>query len=312
MTNSNVYSNIFLASLKNIRELRGISQKDIFPNNANHSAYSKLENGTTSLKIDHLDEILNSLDISLEELFHWTYSTDNVNKFRTIFKEIGRHPNDLEKKKDFLREFYFNDIPIKNMSKKQLSYYCTIKNHFGSIWKEVGLLTKEEIALIVSLLDKKSFYSQYDYTIALNIVQYLTDQQLDSIVSDMLPVKFIEKRTPYLLSSAFNILTNAITCYVYKLDYIKAWDYVQLAEPLVKYTTGYYSKVNLEYSKCLVKRFLERDIRYFDDAWQIINITRAIGDYQTADEMETEINNLSTRADYYLDFKHYESLPINE
>ena len=143
-------------------------------------------------------------------------------------------------------------------------------------------------------------------------MSYMTEQQIDILVNSIFPFDDLHLRTSYFINTVFSILTNGITKNIYILDYKKAWEYIELAESIVDNTTGYYPKINLAYSKCIVQRFLEKDTSYIEKAWKIISILNLIGDDMTATAMEEELNNLSEKADYYLDQSRFKTVPLNE
>lgn len=302
----------YLQTLKKIRLGRGIKNKDVLQNARSHSTYSKIENGSTELKINMLVDLLETFEVSMEEFIHMNEYNVGITYFMPTIRQACREPKNQKLKEIILSEFYPIKNNIKDMNKLEILYYCSIKNYFADHWPEITHMKKYEISHIVSILKKKEFYGQYDYTIVLNSMAYMTESQIDLLMESLFPIKDIEQRTAIIINTGFSILTNAITKNIYILDYKKAWKYVTLAEKLIPYTTGYFSKINLEYSKYIILRFLERDTIYIEKARQIIGTVKAIGDELTAKKMEEELNNLTEKADYYLDMNHYKSVPQSD
>ncbi|WP_429951654.1 helix-turn-helix domain-containing protein [Enterococcus sp. AZ101] len=302
----------YIKALKKLREAKQIKQKDMIPESNTHSAYSKIENGTNGLRLEQLENMFEVLEISPEEFFHMSYHDFGVDKVLRSIKKSIRNPHDTNLEKELLSNYYPVGISIENMKKTQLVYYVVLKNEFSTRRSDIPKLTPDEVNYICSLIHNTTYYTQYDYTIAMNSLKYMNEKQIDHIIDCMFPLQDIEERLPFVINTAFCILTNAITYFIYNMNYKKAWSYIEIADTLVQNTTGYYSKINLEYSKCVVKRFLEKDIKYIEQARYIIKVTRAIGDELTANALEEELNNLNTKADYYLDIDNYTSIPINE
>lgn len=302
----------YLNTLKKIRLGRGIKNKDVLQNARSHSTYSKIEGGSTELKMNMLVELLQTFEVSMEEFVQMNEYNVGVTYFMPTLRQACREPKNEELKQILLSKFYPSTDNIKDMNRIEILYYCSIKNYFADYWPEITHMKKYEIVHIVSLLNNKEFYGQYDYTILLNSMAYMTESQIDLLMQSLFPIKNIEQRTPLIINTGFSILTNTITKNIYVLDYKKAWKYVLLAEKLIPYTTGYFPKMNLEYSKYIILRFLERDTIYIEKARQIIGTVRAIGDELTAKKMEEELNNLTEKADFYLDMNHYKSVPQSD
>lgn len=302
----------YIKSLKKLRTAKRIKQKDMIPESTTHSAYTKIENGTNGLRLEQLEKMFEILEVSPEEFFHMSYYDSGVDKVLRLLKKSARNPKDSKLENELLKQYYPSNISIQQMKKEQLVYYVVFKNEFSTRRDDISKLSPEEVNYVCSLITNTSYYTQYDYTIALNSLKHMNETQIDQIISLMFPLEDIEERIPFVINSAFCILTNAITYFIYNMNYKKAWYYIELADTMVQKTTGYYSKINLEYNKCVVKRFLEKDIKYIEQARYIIKVTRAIGDELTAKALEQELNNLNTKADYYLDIDNYTSVPINE
>lgn len=278
----------------------------------NTSKYSRIENGSTSLKLDQLEEFMEVLEISPEEFFYMAYIKNSLSEFKSEFRNAVRYNNSKSTEDFFITKYFPKNPNIESMSKLELCYYCMIKNHFFTQRSEIDGMTQEEVRYVLSMLRNNHYQLFYDYTIALNAMKFMNEEQIDKLIAAMIPIEDREMRPSDLINSGFNLLTNAIAYNIYNLNYRKASYYVAQAETLVNYTSGYYSKINLEYSKCLVNNFLFKDSSYIEKARNIIQTTRNIGDQFTANEMEKELNLLINDPKYYQNRHDFPSVPANE
>lgn len=301
----------YIDTLKKIRLLRNIKQVDMLPNSESHSTYAKIENGTTKLRMDTLEILLDRLELSMDEFIFMSNYDEGVSEFLRLFKQCFDKPKDKELKKYFLSKYYPKKIPIEKMSKQELVYYCSIKNQYLTTWNEIKPFSDKEIEYVYSRLAKNKFHTQYDYSILLNACQFFSESQTNALTEIMFPVTEINLRTPYIINSAANYLANMTTKHIYLLEYEKAWKYIELSETIVPLTTGYYSKMNLQFNKCIVLRYLKKESIYIEKARHVISATREIGDNITADKFEEELNKLLEKADYYLDQEFMNPIPLN-
>ncbi|MEI5995617.1 helix-turn-helix domain-containing protein [Candidatus Enterococcus mansonii] len=304
----------YLESIKHIRELRNIQQKDMLPGVLSHSGYSKIENGKSTLKLDTLQEIIDRLNISLEELSLYAENNNLINNFIKIFNSAITDPeNEMIITKLLNHPLYKVNKDIKTMSQKEVIAYAAIKNIMSGLTKnKVTPLNNYEKEYIVEYITSTNFYGQYDYLLILNTITCLTEEQSNIIIRHMFPVTDTKNRTAKTLNYAFLVLSNVITIAIYNLDYKKAIDYISLAETMIDTSTSYHSRMILEYHKNIALRFLKKDTIYIEKARQIIQITRFIGDEKTARSFETELNNLTTKADYYLETHKYPTILVNK
>lgn len=298
--------------LKKLRTAKRIKQTDMMDSKENASKYSRIENGTTSLKVDQLEDFMDILEISPEEFFHMAYIKNSLSKFKADYRIAVRYNTSVEEKDSFVDKYFPKNTNIKSMSKLELCYYCMINSHFFTLRDDIVGLSPEEVRYILSLLRNNHYQLFYDYTIALNTMKFMNEEQIDKIIAAMIPIEDRDIRPSDLINTAFNLLTNAISYNIYNLNYRKASYYVAQAETLVNYTTGYYSKINLEYSKCMVNNFLFKDSTYIQKARNVIQTTRDIGDSFTANEMERELNILINDPKHYQNRHDFPSVPINE
>lgn len=298
--------------LKKIRTTKRIKQADMMDSKENASKYSRIENGSTSLKLDQLEDFINTLEMSPDEFFHMAYTENSLAKFKFDLRNDIRSNASKVTEGYYIKKYFPKHSDIKRMTKLELCYYCIIKNHFFTLRPDIDGMTDEEVRYVLSILRNNHYQLFYDYTIALNAMKFMNGEQIDKLIDAMVPIEDRDIRTPDLINTAFNLLTNAISYNIYNLNYRKASYYVAQAETLVNYTTGYYSKINLEYSKCMVNNFLFKDSTYIQKARNVIQTTRDIGDHFTANEMEKELNILINHPNHYQNRHDFPSVPINE
>lgn len=288
-----------LETIKEIRELLGIPQSKMIPSMSG-TTYSKIERGVVDLKFDVLTQICTTLGMTYEELILYS-DKRNPSVFRKRLNNCLKNHDDEVMKKNLLNEFYPNPTKkIEELNFLELNNYCAIKTMLGDNWQELGRYTLEDISYIYKFLINKKYYTQADYQILMNTLLFMDKEQASSLISKVYPIQDISLRTDLLISYGHHALLNVISTAIYRLDYNYALHIINFTENLKSVKYDYYISLDIEYHKNVVFRFLKRDTEYIERAREIINSMRHIRDDETAFIFETELNNLTERADYYL------------
>lgn len=301
--------NIF-ESMSFIRKRLNISQGDML-SNTTHSTYSRIESGKRQIKLETLLEIADRFGMNHEELFQFFDMDNEYQQFIDIFRTFADDTDDETNKEKLLTNF-FPKKDLEKMDSYELTYYFSIKGHLGSILSDIGTPTAEDQKFIVKYLTTKSFYTQKDYQIGMNIITHLPLKERIKIMDKMYPVILPEKRTPSLKRYANHMMTNLISICIYKLEYETAMKYIEIAENTMDFSIDYYLRLNILYHKNVVLRFLKQDTVYITQAREIIKLMYAIGDPQTAKQFETDLNKLTDNPKEYQNNNNYPRTVVRE
>ena len=300
----------FFESLSFIRKRLRISQGDMLENTT-PSTYSRIESGKRQMKLDQLKLIADKFGMNLKELLEFSTIDNEYELFINLFRTCAEDPNDDSNKKKLLKDF-FPEKKIKFMNNNELTHYYVIKGYLGDEWTEIGIPTQEDLEFIVQYLCEKSFYTQKDYQIGMNIIKHLPLKQRTKIIDKMYPIILPENRTDSLKKYANHMVTNLISSCIYELEYETAFKYVQLAENTMDFSSDYYLRLNILYHKNVLLRYLKQDTLYIERARDIIKIMYAISDPSTAKQFETELNKLDKDSNYYTKNKNYPKTIVKE
>ena len=285
--------------IKEIRINSKIPQKNMLKN-ISKSTYSKIERGAVDLKFDTLLKISERLGVTLRELLDYGVE-DEAMLFRQDQNKCFDNINDIAMKTSFLNKYFPNkDIPIELMSPKELAYFCAITTVFNGYWEEVPIYSSNTIEKIVNILFSKSFYTQFDYQILMNIIMFTTYEESKKLVHLMFPIFKIDNRIRVLKNQANRAILNRISVLIYQLKYEEALEFVEFAEENIDFKEDYFLALSFEYHKNLVNRFILRNTLYIERARQVITMMRRISTQLVADTYEFELNNLSDNPSYYL------------
>lgn len=297
-------------SISFIRKKMNISQENMLPDTP-HSTYSRIESGKRQIKLTTIKQIAQRFNMNLKELLEFSNVDTKYEQFNILLRECMATPNKELSKKQLLTHFYLPKN-LKDMNDLELTFFYSIKGNLAPEWEEIGLLTEEETSFIINRLKQKSFFTQKDYQIAMNIINSITIQQSIELIDLMYPVYLPERRPDTLKRYANHMITNIITASIYELDYKTALKYVELAEKTMDFSADYYLRLNILYHKNVALRFLKSDTLYIERAREIIKIMYAISDPQTAEQFETELNHITEDPSYYQGTRNYPRTTVKE
>lgn len=292
-----------LESLRYLRERLNISQGSMIKKMSN-TTYSRIENGQRNLKFETLQEISNRFDMTINEVLLFSDLDTEFQEYKKAMQDCLENIYDLTKKEQYLKKYYSKG-DIHSLNIHELNYYLGTKAIFCKLWRDITPPTSNELDYLVNYLENKNFYTLADYRITVNTIIFFEDSQTTKIIEKMFPVECYDKRPDLLKSYARHTITNLISSLIYKLQYEKALYYVDYIEKQDSFDFDYYFRLIIAYHKNVALRFAERDLGYFDEARHIVSIIKKISDPLTGAQFETELNNLSLQADYYIDLVDY-------
>lgn len=297
-------------SIRFLREKLRIPQGSMIKGMSN-TTYSRIENGQRNLKFETIQEISQKFDMTISEVLLFSDTDTEFLNFKHEMATCLENIYDIEKKEYFLNKYFPKGL-VDSFSQKELGYYLCIKAIFCTLWAEITPPNAIELEYICEHLRKKTFYTMQDYRVVVNIIMFLNDEQVETVIHQMYPIEFYEKRPELLKTYARHIITNLISSYIYKLEYNKALYYVDFIEKNFDFNTNYYFRLVIAYHKNVALRFAERELSYFDEARDIVNVIAKISDPLTGKQFTEELNNLSFKADYYINLVNYPRTIIKE
>ncbi|MBO0422731.1 helix-turn-helix domain-containing protein [Enterococcus plantarum] len=297
-------------ALKQIRKAKKTKISEISIGKSRYS-YSRIEKGDTKINLEDLTQILDNLEISFNEYLMFANYGDPLPEYRRLLNRCVSSPDNSFYKSELLAKYY---IPknIKQKNKLERLFLVGIVGNFSSRWEEVKPLTSDKIIYIFDKLINQSFYSEYDYLIAINLIPMLSIDMLDSLVNALYPIQYKEQRETDLIQKFYLMIMNIVSFAIYNLDYKKALYYINLIENDINVEENYYLKISILYHKNVVLRFLKKDTFYIEKARQVIKLVYDLGDNSLAQAYEKELNELIEDPSYYLNnFKYPTVAPRN-
>lgn len=281
-------------ALKFIRKKKGYKQREMTTEYIDRSAYSRIENGTRSIRINDLQEILNKLSIQAGEFFSFANLNEDYNQqeFRNTYYYCRKNTEDEQKKKKLLG--YYGEALLKeDKNLRDISNYISIKNGFCTIWDEVNPITEEELQMIYELLIEKEYYFLYDYIIICNLIFQFSEEQADALITKAIPVKDAELRDYETKHIAHNAVLNLVTGRIYEGKYDEARKYIALAEEQIKSFNDYSSKMHLYYTANLLDYIVSGNPEYYYRIINYINVVKDLGEDLYASELTNEVQTLT-------------------
>ncbi|MGX7203062.1 hypothetical protein BCR22_12025 [Enterococcus plantarum] len=306
--------NNYTDTLKFLRNVNNLKQKEmIIGKETDNSLYSRLETGKLKIKIEHIEQVCDHLDIAPSEFMAFAeIDTEFLQYKEKLNKAINRH-TDIIIKENVLEDYNrLNNQDIKKLTMKDLAFLFTYKNNLYKLWYEVEKINSDDIKVIVNRLSNKQFYSMYDYILALNTINYMNNHQADNIIKLMTPLQYKDQRSIQTKKYANVLLTNIISFKIYQMDYEKALEYVKLAEDQDPTFQSYYFRFDIQYHKNLALYLQKKDTKYIDIARNLISSIEEIQDIQTAKIFKQELNHLVDNPAYYKNNTDYDIVQIKE
>lgn len=280
-----------------LRELKN-KKKSSITLGKTRSTYSRIEDGIITTSFSDFEKFAESLDLTLDEMIHFIAVDQDYKQFSEIINRCINTPNDFKAKSALLN--YYNDQPdLEKDSKREIYIYLAITTTFFGEWKEVTPITTYSVKKILDKLLMEYFYTEYDYLIAVHLCRCLNTDDLELLIKRMYPLTHLNQRNEQTIKFANLLVTNAISIYIYTMEYELAYELILLAEKKMHIQKNYYAKILLLFNKNIVLRFLEHDTKYIEKAQHVIEIVNDIGDDSLAQAFKVELNNLMDSPDYY-------------
>ena len=288
-------------TLQFIRKKKNLTQKEILPDHIDTSTYSRIEAQKRPIRINDLQEILNTMSVAPEEFFSLGSLDNEQQQFRHLFYYCGAHLENKAKKAKLL-DYYSKLKNCQNMNLRQLSNYIAIKNFFSAHWSEVEQITQTDTTHVFNLLIEKNFYFQYDYLLLSNLITHFNLKQSELLMNKAYPIELEELRDSTTKKFAYNVLLNLISICLHNSDYDRAYKYIELAKKQDKGATNYSFRMNLKYLENLTDYLTKGETKYMKQVYNFIENIEDIGDFSYAESVKKEVKNLTYNVDKNKDY----------
>lgn len=276
------------ATIKNFRLKKNLKQKDIHISKFS-STLSRIENGTRSVKVEDLENILDFLGINEREFFSYAIMNDPSNNFALKVRKASSR-NDLMVKEHLLDTYFLEEYRFSRTS-KELAFYYTIKGHFGKRWK-IGSLTDIELQHVHTHLTTQHYYGYYEYLLFVNTIQLFDTQRMIEIIDIVLPFENEKLMDHDSKKYAYSGLINAISIVMYRREYDTALEFIELAEKMDVNNSNYYFRFSIQYFKNIIFYIQTKDMTYHAKIHNFIDLVKDIGDIEIAEQMEQEVKKV--------------------
>lgn len=258
-------------TLRFFRNLRGFAQKEVLKSSADHSIYSRIENGKRSVRLEELQEILDTLSVNIEEFIVFSDFGTKQEIFRKDFYAAAADLENPEKKSVMMR-YYKEILSTKKKTALQLSNLSSFKAYFAQFWPEVETVTADEIQEACDLLANTDYLLQYDYALLANMIYHVSAKQRVELMKKAFPIIDPKLRDAETLKYAYNAIPNAITACIQGKQYDEAREYVKLVDNIDRIGKNLYHIMNIKYLENLINYIVTGDRVYQKNINRYIDI----------------------------------------
>ncbi|WYJ88388.1 hypothetical protein A5888_000107 [Enterococcus sp. 9E7_DIV0242] len=279
-------------TLRFFRTLKGFTQKEVLKSSTDHSIYSRIENGKRSVRLEELQEILDTLSVNIEEFISFSGFDTNQGVFRKNFYGAAADLEDLEKKAIVIK-YYREILATPKKTTVQLSNLVSIKAFFSQFWSEVVPVTQEEIQEAYDLLSNTDYLSQYDYALLANIVFQFPTEQRKVLMKKAYPIMDQSLRDPETLKLAYNAIPNAMTACIQEKQYDEGKEYAKMIDTIEKSAKNVHIIMNIKYLENLIYLITTGDRSYQKKINRYIDILQEHGFTAIAEASDKEMRILT-------------------
>lgn len=283
-------------ALKFVRTALGLTQKQVETEYIDSTAYSRIERGKRSIRLNDLQDMLKIMGVhSLEflSLIHFESDSDEI---RELFNYCSNHQEDSISKEQLLQHYYRIEKD-QEVSLREFSHYIGIKNMFHQYWSEVGPVNGSDIDQAYHLLKEKTYYFRDDYVLLSNIVRFFSKDQGNRIIAKAFPLQHAHRRDNETKKFAYHSLLNWITARIHERDYTGAKEAIDIAQLQKEFLYSYYFRLNLQYLSDLLNYLKTGKHVYYEKIVNFIHILENIGHIRHAQAVSQELELLTHGAD---------------
>lgn len=279
-------------TLRFFRNLRGFTQKEVLHSSADHSIYSRIENGKRSVRLEELQEILDTLSVNVEEFVAFSDFDTKQGIFRKEFYAVAV---DLENanKKLILMEYYQELLSTQNKTAIQLSNLISIKAYFSQFWPEIEPVNSQDIQESYELLSNTRYLLQYDYTLLANVIYYVSATQRQLLMKKAFPIIDLQLRDLETLKHAYQAIPNVITVCIQEKQYDEARNYIKLVDNIDRTGKNLYHIMSIKYLENLVNYIVTGDRIYQKKINRYIDILQENGFQSVAKDTAEEVRRFT-------------------
>lgn len=278
-------------TLRFFRNLKGFTQKEVLKTSADHSIYSRIENGKRSVRLEELQEILDTLSVNIDEFVAFSNFDTKQGVFRKEFYAAAVELGNPEKKATMM-QYYKEIMSTHKRTAVQLSNLASIKAYFSQFWSEVDGIAPQEIREAYELLSSTDYLLQYDYALLTNMVYNFSADQRKILMKKAYPIIDQSFRDAETLKLAYNVIPNAITACIQEKQYDEAKKYAKMIGMIDKSAKNVHIIMNIKYLENLIYLITTGERKYQKRINRYIDILHEHGFTTLADNYEKEVKKL--------------------
>lgn len=279
-------------TLRFFRTLRGFTQKEVLQSSADHSIYSRIENGKRSVRMEELQEILDNLSVNIEEFVSFSDFDTKQGIFRKKFYAAAVDLENIDKKL-IVMKYYKEFLLAQNKTAIQLSNLISIKAYFSQFWSEIESVSEQDIQDSYELLSDTEYLFQYDYTLLANMIYYVSAAQRRLLMKKAFPLVDLQLRDPETLKHAYQAIPNVITVCIQEEQYEEARDYIKLVDNIDRIGKNLYHIMSIKYLESLVNYIVTGDRVYYKKINRYIDILQENGFNSVAEDTAEEVRRFT-------------------
>lgn len=207
----------FGAVYKEIRESKGLSQKEVVGDRISRQSLISFDKGDSTPRYETMDYLLRQIDMSFAEfeyICHYYHPSERQEIFNAFYRLVYSHTADevdklLEKCQDYLKTQY--DLPVQHVTDLLHIYSHVRKNGIHNLSDEIEKLTKT----IWQRLEKQDIWYENDLRMLNAILYSIPLESVHLFVERMLATFEKYKNYAPIRTWQMTILSNLATLYLY-------------------------------------------------------------------------------------------------
>lgn len=207
----------FGAVYKEIRESKGLSQKEVVGDRMSRQSLISFEKGGSTPRYETMDYLLRQIDMSFAEfeyICHYYQPSQRQEIFNAFYKLIHSHTTNeteklLEKCQNYLKTQY--DLPVQRLAERATIYLHIKQDGIHNLSDEVEQLTKT----IWQRLEKQDIWYESDLRMLNAILYSIPLESVHLFVERMLATFDKYKNYAPIRTWQMTILSNLATLYLY-------------------------------------------------------------------------------------------------
>jgi len=288
---SNIYSKEILMNvaetIKFLRLERGFSQKDILPKGVTSPTYSKFENNKQDLKIKHIFEILDNMDITTHEFTQLLNRKTKMKILQDTLISCANNINDPLKQRELIT--IYKELQSKDeLAQYEFAALLNIKEFFNNTISEIEPISAEELN-IKKIILSRHYHGYRDYHLISNHIMNFSNEDVDLFIDTLFPITDFKNKSPETQGVIIQLFVNLMTKEMYENNLDRATKFHNIARRLDIKKENYYLGIQLLYFDSIIKYLRHGETEYLEKINEVIKMISYMGDHQTVKQMQKEV-----------------------